>query len=132
VPSEDEWLKTECLTQSILSLKQYRILTMWGTLESYIDAQITKSKRLKSSESWLIGSVGYLVLLLFQLAFLRPTRNDAHRVSLWQGAVHHYLWIASWPIVADGNRLLGMLGDWSGVLALGLPLLLIYRFSRSH
>jgi hypothetical protein len=132
VSSEDEWLKTECLTRSLLYLKQYRILTMWGTLESHIEAQITKSKRLRSAEAWLIGSVGYLVLLLFQLAFLHPTSNDAHRVSLGQGAVHQYLWIASWPIVAGSARLLSTLGDWGGILVLGLPLFLIYRLSRSH
>jgi len=95
--SEDEWLKTECLT-GINSLKQYRILTMWGTIHSHSKVQSKKARELQRAEVWLTGSVVYLVLLLFHVAFLSFKSNLW--ISVWQPIVQRmiqrHLWIPSW------------------------------------
>jgi hypothetical protein len=127
VTSQDEWLDPECLGKSVHFLKRFRILTMWGLLDSYTVAQGQKANKLQRAEAWLAGSVGYLVFLLFQLAFLHAS-SDGHWLSFWQGAVHYELWSSLWERFAGS---VGVLGDFGCVLAFGLPLLLIiYRAGR--
>lgn len=128
VTSQDEWLETECLSKSVHFLKRYRILTMWGLLDSYIEAQGQKANKLQSAQVWLTGSVGYLVLILIQLAFLHASSN-LHRLSLWQRVVHCDLWSSLWQNFACST---GILSDWGGILALGLPLVLIIWGARSR
>jgi len=84
VTSQDEWLDKDCLAKSIQFLKRYRILTMWGLLDSYTVAQEQKAAKLQRAETWLAASVGYLVFLLFQLAFILAS-SDGHWLSFWQG-----------------------------------------------
>jgi hypothetical protein len=128
VTSEDEWLEPECLSKTIYFLKRYRILTTWGLLDAYIAAQKQKAKKLQSAQVWLTGSVGYLSLILFQLALLHASGNT-HWFEPWQRAVHYDLWSSWWKNLVCGA---GTLGDRYGALLLGLPLLLVYRGSRSR
>lgn len=117
--SEDEWLKTECLSQ-INTLKQYRILTMWGVMQSHDKFQREKATELQRAQVWLAGSVAYLVYLLFQIAVVRTFHNGSW-ISLWQSMVQGHSWIPSWEI----------LGDWGCALVLGLIMaLVIWRACR--
>ena len=69
--SEDEWLKAECLS-TVDSLKQYRILTIWGTIHSHDRIHSEKARReLQRAQIWLTGAVVYLFYLLFNIAFMR-------------------------------------------------------------
>jgi len=113
VVSENEWLKAECLYESVAFLKKYRILTLWGAVDSYIETQGLKAKELRRGQEWLTASVGYLVLLLFQLTFF-GTCNNSH-------------WAAGWPFLAGHTATLGSLCHWSGGLGLCLTMVLITR-----
>lgn len=113
--SEDEWLKTECLSK-ISKLKQYRILTMWGTIQSRATIQREKARELGRAQVWLAGSVVYLVYLLFHVAIRCSFGNDFW-ISLWQRMIHSHLWIPSWESC----------GNWACTLILGLTMALIIR-----
>jgi hypothetical protein len=75
VISEDDWLRGEVLAD-IVTLKQYRIVSLWAVLESRIDVQRYKAMAVARSQIWLAGAVAYLAFLLLQLAV-------AHLFSGW-------------------------------------------------
>ncbi len=67
--SQDEWLKTEVLTDEV-TIKRYRILVIWGTMQSRISLQEEKVRHLFKAQFWLKVSVAFLVVLLFHIAQL--------------------------------------------------------------
>jgi hypothetical protein len=71
--SEDEWLKQECLSGNVAFLKGFRILTLWGTIDSNTKAQANKVYQLWRAQMWLKVSVAYLFIALLHIAFLRST-----------------------------------------------------------
>jgi len=113
--SEDEWLKTECLSR-LDTLKQYRILTMWGVIHDHGRIQSEKARELQRAQVWLTGSVIYLLYLLFHVAFLRGFDNNFW-IPLWQRMVQGHLRIPSWEHC----------GGYGCILILGLTLALIVR-----
>lgn len=67
---EKEWLEENCLSQ-VEKLKRYRVLTMWGAMDSHKDAHLSKVVFLKKSQQWLSGSVFFVLSLLFHIVCLR-------------------------------------------------------------
>jgi hypothetical protein len=112
--SEDEWLKSECFSK-LNTLKQYRVLTMWGTIHSHGRVQSEKASELQRAQIWLAGSVVYLVYLLFHVVFLSFETN--FWIPFWQRMVQGHLGIPSWEHC----------GGYGCLLILGLTLGLIIR-----
>jgi hypothetical protein len=112
--SEDEWLKIE-VSPELIALKQYHILTMWGTIQSHGKIHREKARELQRAQIWLAGSVVYLLYLLFHVAFLRSFINNFW-ITLWQRSViHGPLGIPGWE----------RCGGYGCALILGLTLALI-------
>ena len=123
--SEDEWLKTECLSK-LHTLKRYRILTMWGTIKSHDKAQEEKVGKLKRAQLWLMGSVIYLVYLLLHIALVRSL-SDSFWVAIGQCAICNPFRITGWQNFLNSPFLLGGLAC---ALILGLIFALIVRRSQ--
>jgi hypothetical protein len=123
--SEDEWLKRECLGK-ITTLKRYRILTMWGTIESHGNVQREKAAKVRKAEVWLTGSVIYLVYLLLHIAFVRSL-SDHFWIAVGQCAIHNPLGIPGWQRLLSSP---GVLGGLLSSLILGLTLILIFWRSQ--
>lgn len=120
--SEDEWLKEECLNGRIETLQRYRILTLWGTIDSHVKTQAEKARYLLRSQMWLKASVVYLVVFLVHIAYVRSLSN-----ILWHVVQDHPLGVSGWQGFLSSAGLLGGLGCF---LTAGLVLLLVRRFSR--
>ena len=67
---EEEWLEQTCLSQ-ISKLKSYRILTIWGAMDSHKDANVAKVCLLKKSQFWLSLSVLFVLFLLLHIGWLQ-------------------------------------------------------------
>lgn len=67
--SEEEWLQPACLSD-VKKLKRYRALTIWGAMDSYKTAHVSKVNRLKIAERTLLLSVFFLLIILLQFAWL--------------------------------------------------------------
>jgi hypothetical protein len=123
--SEDEWLKTECLTK-INTLKRYRILTMWGVIHSHGKNHEEKARDIQRAQIWLTGSVIFLLYLLVQVTLL-VNLGDKGWISWWK-AIKSPLSISRWQnLLSCPGTLEGL--AWAFVL--GLTLILIYRRTRS-
>src|ERR1017187_1491880 len=114
--SEDDWLKTECLS-NLNTLKQYRILTMWGVIHSHGKIRSQKARELRRAQIWLAGSVVYLVYLLLHVAFLRSFDNSYWMIPLWHRVVPGCFGVPGWEHC----------GGCGGLLILGLTLAFIIR-----
>lgn len=68
--SEDEWLNEECMNDSI-TLKRYRILMLWDSIDLRSKQHQDQGKELRCAEKSLVFSASFLVLLLVHLAFLQ-------------------------------------------------------------
>jgi hypothetical protein len=115
--SEDEWLKSECFSQ-IDTLKRYRILTLWETIDSHDVAQREKATTLRRAQVWLTGSIVFLVYLLLHVAFLR-TFSNKFWLALGQfgGGIRNYSGIQGWQSLFSSP---GVLGGLICALILGL------------
>jgi hypothetical protein len=122
--SEDEWLKRECLSK-IYTLKRYRILTMWGTIESHGTIQREKALELQRAQVWLMGGVVYLVYLLLHIAFVRSL-SDNFWITLRQFALCNPLRIPGWQNLLSSP---GTLGGLICALVLGLTMTLVVWYS---
>jgi len=112
--SEDEWLKIESPPE-LNRLKQYHILTTWGTIHSHGKIHREKARELQRAQIWLAGSVVYLLYLLFHVTFLRSFINNFW-ITLWQRCmVEGHLGIPGWE----------RCGGYGCALILGLTLALI-------
>jgi hypothetical protein len=115
--SQDEWLNAECLSD-IDKLKRYRILTLWGTIDSHDKIHSTKATALQHAEVWLAGSVIFLVYLLLHIACVR--------IGLWQSMVKDFAGIPGWQVLTSSTSA-GLLCG----LVLGLTFIVLI-FSRSR
>lgn len=68
--SQDEWLEEQCLAADFIVLQRYRVLTLWGTIDSYMVAHARKASRLLKAQFWLTVSAAFLLLFLLQLTFI--------------------------------------------------------------
>jgi hypothetical protein len=124
--SEDEWLKAECFA-NIERLKKYRVLTLWGVIDSHIDAQARKAKLLLRAEVWLTGSVAFLVLFLGLLATRVIVLNNPFWISLGKALTKYLLGIPRGYLVAS---VLGLLRTWFSALLCGIGLVVLIRRTR--
>jgi hypothetical protein len=120
VVSEEDWLKADVL-EDIVHLKSYRVLALWQVIDSRIDAQRKKARRLISAQVWLTGAVAYLVSLLFQIALKQAYLG-------WIMRTHDVHWRECW-------QRLGLLSSRSCGVLCGLGLILLcwcsWRSSRA-
>jgi hypothetical protein len=126
--SQDEWLNEECLSGRIEKMKRYRVLTMWGTVDSYYNRYLEKAKQLQRAQAWLRGSVVFLVYLLCHLAFVGSFGN---RFWIALGSIFgkdHPLGISLWQSLFSRS---GVLTGCAGFIFLVVTFILIYRSSRS-
>ncbi len=82
--SDNEWLEPGCLSD-IDNLKRYRSLTIWGTMDSYKTAYLSKVRLLQRAQLFLSVAVLLLLLVLLQVAWLRLF----HQASGITGAIRH-------------------------------------------
>lgn len=129
--SEDEWLNADCLSK-LTELKRYRILIMWGAVSSYGKIQDERSKKLVTAQTWIEGSGGYLVLLLFHIAYVRSGLGTVLWIAAGEGwrGIANSLRIPKWnpPYTESG----GLLGWIACILILGTALGIIIRRVRAH
>lgn len=118
--SQDEWLNIECLSD-LQQLKRYRILTLWGSIDSHDKVQKGKAKKMKRAQVWLAGAVIFLVYLLFQVAFLRGL------IAFRQSAIQGHFWVSGWQGLFKTSSGLGSLGFF---LILGFTLAFVIWQSR--
>jgi hypothetical protein len=71
--SADDWLKEKFL-DSELDIKRYHILTMWGSMNSYLNVHDKKVAKIKYAQYFLIFSA--LILMIFLLS-ISVFRNDS-------------------------------------------------------
>ncbi len=71
---EKEWLEDKCFSQ-ISRLKGYRVLTIWGAMDSRKDVHLEKVEKLKTSQRWLAISVFFILLLLLDIVWFRGLRD---------------------------------------------------------
>ncbi len=91
--SQEEWLEPECLSKGDMAfLQKYRVLTMWGAIDSYTEAQARKAKKLMQAESWLAVSTAFLVFLLLELAWV-GTGMNVQWLTFWHG-IHGHHWFS--------------------------------------
>jgi len=73
--SQNEWLKKECLSvkheTALTRLKGYRVMTIWGAMDSHKDADAAKVDRLKQSQRWLAISVFFVLLILLHIGLVQ-------------------------------------------------------------
>jgi hypothetical protein len=124
--SQDEWLKKECLSGKIEMMKQYRVLTMWGTIDSYYDRYLEKARQLQRAQVWLGGSVIFLVYLLCHFALVGSFGGRFWIAFESIFGKDHSLGIPPW------QSLLGLLGNLNfiGFLFLSFTFILIHYLSR--
>jgi len=67
---EKEWLEDKCLGH-VDKLKKYRVLTIWGAMDSHKDAHLSKVDLLKKSQRWLSRSVFLVLLLLLHIGWVQ-------------------------------------------------------------
>lgn len=126
--SEDDWLKEECLS-NIYMLKRYRILTMWGTIDSHDKLQREKAVKLQRAQVWLTGAVIFLLYLLFHIALVQSLTNPAHK-SFWIALGHlimGHFGIGGWQFFLSSSSVGGGLVC---AFILGLTFALIFWHSR--
>jgi len=70
---EREWLEENCLS-GVDKLKKYRVLTIWGAMDSHKDAHRSKVELLQKSQNWLSGSVSFVLLLLLHIGWVQGLR----------------------------------------------------------
>lgn len=71
---EEEWLEKDCLSE-VEKLKRYRVLTMWGAMDSHKNASVDKVAILKKSQQWLSASVFFVLLTLLQVGWVQGLRQ---------------------------------------------------------
>ncbi|OFV96229.1 MAG: hypothetical protein A3H28_10185 [Acidobacteria bacterium RIFCSPLOWO2_02_FULL_61_28] len=81
---EREWLEDKCFSQ-LVRLKAFRVLTMWGAMDSHKSANIGKIKFLKTSQRWLSWAVAFILLLLLHIG--------------WSQTLGQTFWIALWKVI---------------------------------
>ena len=67
---EKEWLEETCLSR-VDKLKKYRILTIWGAMDSHKDAHLSKVWLLKRSQFWLSMSVFFVLIVLLHIGWFQ-------------------------------------------------------------
>ena len=77
--SQEDWLKREYL-QNEMDLRRYHIFAIWGVMENSLIVQRGKVKDLRHALHWLKFSGVFLVLLLFNIAFV-----NSGVFAIWNG-----------------------------------------------
>lgn len=92
--SPRDWFKEDHLRVSD-DLRAYHAFAMWQVVDFRIDVQRRKAISIRQSEIWLGGAVGYLALLLFQIAFVHLGANHVLGASKVQGS-EWAKWLSQW------------------------------------
>lgn len=77
-----EWLEGSCLA-AVDKLKRYRILTIWGAMNSRKTAHAYKVRKLSYAQALLLIAVFLLLVMLFQIAWIRAF-NQSLRLPGWK------------------------------------------------
>jgi protein-S-isoprenylcysteine O-methyltransferase Ste14 len=85
--SENEWLKVECLSETLDFLKQYRILILWGFIHSRDCIRAQKARELRRATVWLEAAVVSLLVLLCRVATL-ATVEGFGAIRGWKFSPH--------------------------------------------
>jgi hypothetical protein len=104
--SEAEWMNGECLND-IVTLKKYRILTLWGAIDSRFRQQRYQATALLRAEFSLTFSGLFLVYLLVHLASLQLF---GHVIERFHGAELRWLSFY-WFVIGDIFTLLLIVGN---------------------
>lgn len=115
--SQDEWLNATCLSDFDL-LRRFRIVTLWGAIDSRTRAENSKATRIREAEVWLTSAVTFLVLLLFQVALYANLKGDL----AWVVFSPRPVWVACWYLFVKTG--------WGFGCICGLGFWVAYRLSR--
>src|SRR5262245_11459915 len=83
--SQKEWLEEDCISQHLARLKGFRILTIWGAMDSHKESDLVKVERLKQAQRWLSVSVFVLLLILLHIGWIQGL-SLPFRAALWKVA----------------------------------------------
>lgn len=88
---EKEWLEDKCFSQ-IDVMKRYRVLSIWGAMDSQKKVQLIKVDLLKTAQRWLSISVFSILLLLLDIVWFRALRDSFWMTvgKMIQPSIHHY------------------------------------------
>jgi hypothetical protein len=79
--SQSEWLEEKSITGELSSMHKYRVLTIWGSLDSYTQVHLRKALDLRRAERCLMFAASGLLAFLLQLALIYASQ-DTHGASL--------------------------------------------------
>jgi hypothetical protein len=95
--SEDDWLRKEFLND-VRALKEYRIRTLWGDIDSRFRQQYDQAKELRCAELSLLFSGFSLLSLLVHLAFLQLL---GHRIETLKSVKLWGMVSVNWSAIGD-------------------------------